>query len=230
MRGMDSLYQYIVPLAFAAIWALTSLFNRETQPLPPRPGRAPGPNGPRPSSPSSATVRPADWRPESMSTRPSGSGNPTSPGRSGGRKNDDIVILDSEPRKTTSSPGSRRGSRPRSSVQPTPRSNEPVTPRALSDSLGRHSNPSSSVQLLPQATSLNPLSLPPSPLLTNPADEAAKLQAGRALVTEQDSFSTMDIRKLLQNPSRLREGFIMGELLRPPVALRHGGLFPRRRT
>ena len=43
------LYQYMVPLAFIAIWALTSIFNRETQPLPPRPVRPGGPNGPRTS-------------------------------------------------------------------------------------------------------------------------------------------------------------------------------------
>src|SRR4051812_14996454 len=44
----ENIFQFIVPLTFFAIWALTSLFNREAQPLPPRSGRPLGPNGPRP--------------------------------------------------------------------------------------------------------------------------------------------------------------------------------------
>ncbi len=36
--------QFIIPLTFLAIWALTSLLNRDAQPMPPRPGvgRSPG--------------------------------------------------------------------------------------------------------------------------------------------------------------------------------------------
>jgi hypothetical protein len=45
---LEILLQFIVPLTFLAIWALTSLLNREAQPLPPRPGRGPVPGGPRP--------------------------------------------------------------------------------------------------------------------------------------------------------------------------------------
>jgi hypothetical protein len=44
----EILIQFIVPLMFLAIWALTSLLNRDAQPLPPRPGRQPGAGGPRP--------------------------------------------------------------------------------------------------------------------------------------------------------------------------------------
>ena len=46
----EILIQFIVPLMFLAIWALTSLLNRDAQPLPPRPTRPPGPGGPRPLS------------------------------------------------------------------------------------------------------------------------------------------------------------------------------------
>lgn len=41
----DLLIQFIVPLTFLAIWALTSILNRDGQPLPQRPQR---PGGPRP--------------------------------------------------------------------------------------------------------------------------------------------------------------------------------------
>ena len=44
----EVLIQFIVPLTFLAIWALTSILNRDAQPLPPRPGRPPGPGGMRP--------------------------------------------------------------------------------------------------------------------------------------------------------------------------------------
>ncbi len=44
----EILIQFIVPLMFLAIWALTSLLNRDAQPLPPRPVRAPGSGGTRP--------------------------------------------------------------------------------------------------------------------------------------------------------------------------------------
>jgi len=44
----EILIQFIVPLMFLAIWALTSLLNRDAQPLPPRPGRPPRAGGPRP--------------------------------------------------------------------------------------------------------------------------------------------------------------------------------------
>ena len=43
---IDNLFQFIVPLTFLAIWALTSLFNREAPPLPQRMGRPQPPGGP----------------------------------------------------------------------------------------------------------------------------------------------------------------------------------------
>jgi hypothetical protein len=48
---LEILFQFVVPLMFLAIWALTSLLNRDTQPLPQRPtrpGARPGP-GPGPT-------------------------------------------------------------------------------------------------------------------------------------------------------------------------------------
>ena len=48
MPHIDNLFQFIVPLTFLAIWALTSLFNREAPPLPQRMGRPQPPGGPGP--------------------------------------------------------------------------------------------------------------------------------------------------------------------------------------
>ncbi|WP_165245971.1 hypothetical protein [Paludisphaera soli] len=47
MGRIEALSQFIVPLIFLAIWALTSILNRDAQPLPQRParpGNRPGPN------------------------------------------------------------------------------------------------------------------------------------------------------------------------------------------
>ena len=230
MPRIDSFYQYIVPLIFIAIWAVTSLFNREAQPLPPRSGRPQGPNGPRPAA---TTSRSSEWRPEttpreSLLTRP---GSQNLPSRPGGRKEDDILIIEAEPRRT-SAPSTprvgaslpRRASKTRSTGQASPRGADPVTPRNLSLSMTRPENPPTI-----QSQSLKPLVLPPSPLLTTPNDEAAKTQAGRALVSQLDSFSSEEIRQLVHIPGRLREGFISAELLKPPLALRGRPLGPRRR-
>ncbi|WP_337176320.1 hypothetical protein [Paludisphaera sp.] len=43
MRNLEALSQFIVPLVFLAIWALTSILNQEGQSLPKRPGARPGP-------------------------------------------------------------------------------------------------------------------------------------------------------------------------------------------
>jgi hypothetical protein len=40
---LEFLLQFIIPLTFLAIWALTSLLNRDAQPLPPRSGAGRGP-------------------------------------------------------------------------------------------------------------------------------------------------------------------------------------------
>ena len=130
---LEILLQFIVPLTFLAIWALTSLLNREAQPLPPRPGRGPVPGGSRPgmSTPMAgrgdlsvqsryaAGARPtapvaerpaqARWSGTSAQGRPGGTG------RAGG-SDEGIVILESEnrgsPLSTSSfSPSSAAGSR-----------------------------------------------------------------------------------------------------------------------
>ena len=58
---LEILIQFIVPLTFLAIWALTSLLNRDAQPLPPRPGRpggGPGGAPPLARGPGQAEARP----------------------------------------------------------------------------------------------------------------------------------------------------------------------------
>src|SRR5215218_4528389 len=100
--GNVNIFQFIVPLTFLAIWALTSLLNRDAQPLPPRNVRPPGPPGPRPGGtmPSlrpgerraepGPRDQPARWSPPANQTRPAA-------GRPGIRPQDDILIIDADP-------------------------------------------------------------------------------------------------------------------------------------
>ena len=69
--GLDSLYQFIVPLTFLAIWALTSLFNREAQPLPPEDRSA------------ARTERPSAAGPDAVFARPAPDVDPAGPGSQG---------------------------------------------------------------------------------------------------------------------------------------------------
>ena len=145
------------------------------------------------------------------------------------------MILEESPRRLTATTGGRVGSTPssagprRSAGLTPPTRVEPVKPSLLSSSLLHPASPPTiQSEVLSHARSLKPLSLPPSPLLTNPNNEAAKAQAGRALISEQDSFSSDEIRRLVQTPGRLREGFIIAEILKPPVSLRGRQSMPRR--
>ncbi len=147
----ELLLQFIVPLTFLAIWALTSLLNRDAQPLPPRPGRAPGAGGgPRPgmgippagrgeaagpprsvgaSRPAPSPVErqaPVRW------AGPPAQGRPLGTGRAGG-PDDGIVILESENRTSAgstssfspSSSASTRSARAATSRRATPRGRAP---------------------------------------------------------------------------------------------------------
>jgi hypothetical protein len=112
---LEILLQFIVPLTFLAIWALTSLLNREAQPLPPRPARSPAPGGARPamSAPVAGRGDPSGPSRYASGARPAApvadrpgqprwSGTPAQ-GRSAGAtraggSDDGIVILESETR------------------------------------------------------------------------------------------------------------------------------------
>jgi len=130
--------QFIVLVAIMAIWALTSLLNREAQPLPPRPirGPVPGPDGLRPPLIGRSTqVNPGRYagtterlaggiveRPNPSSGRPEPfAAGPARPVAGRGMTNDaGIVILESDARgsrpfagTSTSSPSATAPRNPR---------------------------------------------------------------------------------------------------------------------
>lgn len=209
MFNRPDLFQFIVPLTFLAIWALTSLLNREAQPLPPRTGRPQGPSGPR-----SGPVNP----PRPLERRPANRGD------------DDILIIDSEPRRGPAPPAprppaapsaQRRGNRSRSAPAPAPRRQETPTPRALTAAMVQESQGQLGRQL-----ELSPLLKIQAPLSTPVSQEsAAGGQAPPVSTAGLMPLSTREIQTLITSPARLREAFIVSELLSPPLALR--GTRPR---
>jgi hypothetical protein len=227
----DSFYQFLVPLTFLAIWALTSLFNREAQPLPPRSGRAPGPNGPRPAADGTSHWRPELSQRESTISRPSTSGaSNSSTARSGGvRPEDEIRIIDSEPRRSSpmpkprvAPPAARRGVKPRGQTPSVSKKAESSSSRSMGTLMSR-----SMAADMGTPKSLISLSLPPSPLLSDFSVEAPGTDESRARAAQPIAINAIEVRKLAASPARIRESFILSELLQPPLALR-GRSFTRR--
>ena len=190
----DLLLQFIVPLTFLAIWALTSLLNRDAQPLPPRPGRAPGTGGgPRSGMGASVAGRGDSAGP----SRTLGTSRPTMPaerpastrwsappaqartlgtGRAGG-SDEGIVILESENRPalastspfSPSSAATARSSRAAAGQRASPRGRTPqaAPPKSIEAERPRLLTGLVSQPLGPKkghALEIVPLSTPMSPL------------------------------------------------------------------
>lgn len=74
MGRLEALSQIIVPLIFLAIWAITSLLNRDAQPLPQRPARPGGRPGPNALGPAARRSEPSSL--PGSTRRPGGEGPP----------------------------------------------------------------------------------------------------------------------------------------------------------
>ena len=247
---LDILVQFIVPLTFLAIWALTSLLNRESQPLPPRPGRGPVPKGrgrarglptagrsdatgpSRYASPAGSPAMSADRSATARRPLPPTQGRPGA--ARGGTSDEGIVILDSENRPSQSSssftPSSAASSRTRGPrrlpVARRPRSFVPGSPPQVVGA-GR---PSRLTGLVSQGLAPEPAPgdhafiVPISPI----GSPTAQISAGTTLdlpyattTKSHPTLSSTDLRTMLASPGKIREIALLGELLQPPVALHH---------
>jgi hypothetical protein len=254
----EVLIQFIVPLTFLAIWALTSILNRDAQPLPQRQGRPPGPGGMRPTGrppgqvdplrpggglpnrppvPPGAGERPAAW---------TGLGAPPAPPpapRPRPRVNtleEAIVYLENEQaaqgsgRPAMGQPGSagarplrgspsRRGGRTRTGVSSStlqPRT-DPETRRALTDQVNL-----SLAKQRSKPLELSPLNAPMTSLtssMSHPSITTQMAQFAKPGPAAVRPPSALEIQKMLAAPSKLREVFMLAEILKPPVALRRRG-------
>jgi hypothetical protein len=241
--GQFDLFQFIVPLTFLAIWALTALFNREAQPLPPRTGRPSRPNGPGPRpAPASSPAQTPGPRPEparrpelflrdSEVRRPA----PPPPDRAALLRpagNDEILIIESDLRRPPVGPAPRvgataprRSARTRAAAKPATKLPEPAPVRPLS---GTFSLPITSAIRQPEGIKAHPLSqtlvLPPAP--QGPTGAAVDPRGRPADVT---TVTANDLGKLLSRASDLRQSYLLGEVVfRPPLALRNGSVLGRR--
>lgn len=224
-NNWESLIRAIVPLSFMAIWALTSLFNRESKPKPinrpvPRPDLARGGMSPRGGEPTMRFPSAASASPSSLPPR-------RPPAR--GRDDDGIVILSSETnrldrerekRNNAAAAGMKRANRGKPLVPP--RKPEPAS------SPGSASNPTRTKlagvsqnvnqHLANTNLELTPLAaMPTMPTLgltgTTPAAAVAVVSpSGNGF----RSASTLG----LADPVRLREAFVLNEILQPPVSMR----------
>ncbi|WP_435019049.1 hypothetical protein TA3x_001043 [Tundrisphaera sp. TA3] len=201
MRNLEGLIQYLVPFSFLAIWAITSLLNRETKPTP---ARRPMPERSRPNRPGEPTLR---WG------APPGE---SAPGRMTLGREDDIVILSSE----TATPPRRRqgqsgGTRRTARVKPSasgPRKLEGTSTTPLVSGVNQNVN-----QQLATAVDIQPLAMDDRSLTSVASRPTPPSSMAPGLV------SASKLAAMMADPARLREAFLMSEMLRPPVALRPRG-------
>ncbi len=243
---IEQLYEFIVPIIFLAIWAVTWILNRETQPLPPRMNRRERDEPPQSvadevrnverdrrdfrgstagSSFNNATSTPARTRRGNPSGSPLSSrrGPVLGPG-------DAIVFSEPEPTRQLDSfekaaglrPGrGGQGRRNRSKGGGAARSRNqpaPETTRELTQEIS-----DSLAQLKARPLELTPLNQPLSPLSSLSLSPGSSFSAkATAPLFASNRPGPLDAARGLTDPAKLRELIIMNELLQPPLALRRG--------
>ena len=214
----DSLIRAIVPLSFMAIWALTSLFNRDSKPkpsamtMPPRPLNPGQGSGPRMGEP---TLR---WSSTTSGTGSTAAPVKRPPVRVGG--DDGIVILSSETKaraerlvagQFSTGNGAKRPNKGKPVVpQRKPETTQTRTKLAgVSQNVNQHLT-NSTIEMtplvsMPPMASMSPLGLSSLPTVA------------------PDSIGVVPLSvtaRALADPARLREAFVLNEILLPPVSMR----------
>jgi hypothetical protein len=234
--------QFIVPLAFLAIWALTALLNRAAEALPPRPtgGTSDGlMRGPGAAARATVTgprryLGVAERLADSADLTP---GSRWSNGGLGERGSADrramsderVMILDNASRGTGGVSGhsaaasraartqpNKRGGRKSSAAPPAPRPAETAKPRALSGLVNRPlaEGKARPLEIAPLATPLVSM----SPTLSQSISSSVTAAAPRSESTP--AATTSVIRARLAAAGQLREIAILSEILQPPVSVR----------
>ncbi len=216
----ESLIRAIVPLSFMAIWALTSLFNRDTKPKPTlRPMNRPdGSRVGMTTQPTEPTLR--------FGSGSGGSATSNAVRRPVPRQSDDdgIVILssetnrlerDREKRLIPTTTTAKRASRGKPLVPQ--RKADPAPTRAprlagVSQNVNQHLT-TTNLELTPLA------SMPPVASLG-----LSGVGSAAAVVVQSGIQTGGGVRPSvgfgLNDPKRLREAFVLNEILQPPVSMR----------
>ena len=204
MRGeLEVLIKLIIPAILLIFWALSNLFNRESaaqakgqSPLGPRP---PGYPGARP---------PERARPPSQPPRPGPSG-----------REDDVMIIRAEPNRPgrAANPQQRRNpGRGRNPQQAQGRKPDAVAARPREQLGGRISSDVS--QSLAQQMDIRPLSESTPATVNEMSPSVPTMAAGTT-----PPSTIFDLRTALATQGRIREAFLLNEVLQPPMALRNRG-------
>lgn len=204
MQGdFEMLIKIIIPVILLVFWALSNVFNRENPQNAAKDRMTPNPS------------RPASYPPpRPVERRPAPAHRYVPP-----RENDEVLIIRAEPNRPQprpggNGPGRRQAGRQRGAQSggPSGRRAEPSPSRnrdLVGGSLATDVN-----QSLTRPLELRPLSesLADSASVTNDPAPAASSAAS--------SPSAAAIRTNLGDPSRIREAFVLNEILQPPLSLR----------
>ncbi len=242
MRGFESLFQFLVPLAFLAIWALTSLFNRDAQPLPPRTVRPPLPPPPAPQPGSNAggtrapfavstpQIAPPAARPAptarawaDLKAPASASPAPKASRRAGELDSDeDMLWLTS---RTASTPAAARPQTQSASKKPTriaPKSRPAQAPsksgRAKSKLL-TGTDGASMTESMAKSYDATPLKAPSTPLQSVSEGSVTAVRSGVVGLTDAAATRLPDLRGMRGSPGLLRDAFVLSIVFGPPAAL-----------
>lgn len=195
----------IVPISFLAIWALTALFNRESKGFPARPPGSP-PGGPRPTDPTLRWGPASGGSPQVIRRVPIG--------------DDDILIIPSDParaaRPAPARPAQATGVRRTVKGRQAPAPVKKVEPTATRPKLGGVTQ--SVNQSLAKPSEFTPLASATVPMTRMAPSEPPAVVTTASIDTP--ALTVARLRPLVKDPVRLREAFILNELLQPPVTLR----------
>ncbi len=222
-QNWDSLIRAIVPLSFMAIWALTSLFNRDSKPKPspmsaPRRPINPGPgSGPLASEPTlrwSSTTGPGST--SSSAKRP--------PVRVGG--DDGIVILSSDTR--TRAERLVAGQFSTGNGAKRPNKGKPVVPQRKPEPTQTRTKLAGVSQNVNQHLTNSTIEMPPLVSMP-PMASMSPLGLNSLPTAAPDSIGVIPLSvtaRALADPVRLREAFVLNEILLPPVSMRNRPIGP----
>lgn len=196
----------IVPISFFAIWVLTNLFNRESKGFPARTAPPPSNPGPRPTDPSMRWGVTPSSQAQGIRRVPIG--------------NDDILIIQNDPARSgrpvqirpLQVAGVRRVVNNRQEATAPPKKVEPPLSRPKLAGVSQSVN-----QQLATPSGLTSLTTI-APMTTTTGSDLANAPSSPSKTSEVVTISTLI--PLMRDPRRLREVFIVNELLQPPLALR----------
>ncbi len=225
----EILIQFILPILFLAVWAITMLLNRDAQPLPPRAGR-PGGFGesrpvPRPTNTKAPARTTRDWNAPTPQSRPLSEASRA--GRTNWAGGEEILYLGESqesrrarrPDQTAparSTRGNRQSRASKSKAGPTPQAPDSASTRKFSNLVNQSLSESQSgrMDFTPLAASLSSQMAS----LSQPSATATPARITPPPVSPSLEF----IQAAIASTERLRAQIVLNEILGPPLSQKRG--------